>query len=214
MKSKKKIWIGIVSLVLALLLFAALLLIEASMKKEPPYKRVVCVKEKTAPGTRYQEHNIEELLEMKNVPESLLPEGCLLSLEEAANAVTQSSLSKGSILTKAVLKEYEDYYEAYDCLTWVSLPLEQLFEGVAGTLRPGDYLDIYTIREQEEAFHCELLAGRVRVESAYTSQGVKVTTQDTDSLCQLLVIPMEQGKVSLFYEQLAQGKIRIAKYEQ
>jgi len=105
-------------------------------------------------------------------------------------------------------------YRQYQELTWISVPIKELYQGVAGSLRTGDYVDVYFIGQQEENVKCEILTERVRIAQAYSSQGQTITEDNAEGLTQLIVIPMEKAKVAAFYEKLSQGNIRIAKYEE
>ena len=44
MNKNKKLWIGVISLVLAFLMYTVLLMIQKNMNEEPVYKEVLCVK--------------------------------------------------------------------------------------------------------------------------------------------------------------------------
>ena len=98
-------------------------------------------------------------------------------------------------------------------MTWISVPIKELYEGVAGSIRVGDYIDIYMLCKENEEYRCSLVAERVRVEATYSDKGAVIGEDSQEGLSQLIIIPMEREQVALFYEVLAQGNIRIAKYE-
>ncbi len=209
----KKIWIGAISFTLAGILFAITLIIQSSMQKEIVYEEVICAKTEIASNTCITEQNITEYLEKQEMPADWLPEGYITDVGDIYGKVIKADLSTGTILTDKNLRSYESFYEKYKNLTWISVPIEELFAGVAGTLRAGDYIDIYSLHEEEEFLNCSLLAEKVRIESAYDSGGRLVKEKDGEGLSQLIIIPMEKEQVSIFYAALAQGRIRIAKYE-
>lgn len=217
MNKNKKIWIGVISLGLALLLFGVLLMIQKSMMEEPVCERVVCAKTAIPANVVLTKDNLSTYVEEKEIPVMYLPEGYITSEEVLKGMVAEGEISQGSILCKATFTPHEAYYDSYQELTWISVPINQLFEGVAGSLRAGDYIDIYLLRkeegEEQEQFVCELMAERVRIEATYTSQGEGIGAESVTGLSQLVVIPMERGNTAQFYEKLAQGNIRIAKYE-
>jgi len=143
-----------------------------------------------------------------------LPEQCLTDWQKVYDKVWKTDMSKGTLLTDAFLEEYQALYRQYQELTWISVPIKELYQGVAGSLRTGDYVDVYFIGQQEENVKCEILTERVRIAQAYSSQGQTITEDNAEGLTQLIVIPMEKAKVAAFYEKLSQGNIRIAKYEE
>lgn len=215
MDKNKKVWIGIVSFGLAALLFFLLLVIQIKAKEEPVYERVVCVRHAIPYNTCITQQNMEQYLEEKQIPQTCLPKQYFSQIQELKEFVSKVALPEGTILTQELFTEYKEYYQDYEKLTFISVPIEQLYEGVAGSLRAGDYIDIYTITKNDllQEFSCDLLAEGIRIEAAYSQQGALIGQDSDEGLSQLIVIPMEKEQVAWFYEILAQGNIRIAKYE-
>ncbi len=164
MKKYKKLWLGITSIGLAVLVFIVLMLIQQSVNKKVTYDEMLVVN-----ATETTEETAEE----------------------------------------AYLQEYD----GYECLTWVSISIKELYEGVAGTLREGDYIDIYTVWKEGEEVCSQRLAEHVRIKETFNAQGVQIE-DEKEGLSQLIVVPIEKEQVSVFYEMLAKGNIRIAKYEE
>lgn len=214
MNKNKKIWIGVISLGLALLLFAVLLMIQQSMKEEPASEWVICSKANIPEKVVLTEDNISLYTEMQKIPVMWLPEGYISSAEQLYGMISEAEIAKGSILNGAAFSVYDEYYDGYQELSWISVPIKELYEGVAGSLRPGDYIDIYLLREEDKEYYCEMLEERVPVAAAYSSQGTAIEVDNDAGLCQLIVIPIEKEHAAQFYEKLAQGNIRIAKYEE
>lgn len=213
MNKHKKIWIGIISLGLALLLFAVLIMIQQSMMEEPESTWVICAKANIPENMVLTEENISLYVVKQEIPIMWLPEGYISSEEQLQGMIAETEIVKGSILSSAVFTAYDKYYEGYQELSWISVPIKELYEGVAGSLRQGDYIDIYIIQEADGEYVCELLKERVPIAAAYTNQGAAIKTDNKEGLCQLIVIPIEKEHAAQFYEKLAQGNIRIAKYE-
>lgn len=213
MNKNKKLWIGVISFILAFLMFSVLLMIQKSMNEEPMYEEVLCAKTSVAQNTIITEQNAEKFFELRKVPEKWLPSQYMICLEDTYGMILEADISEGTIMTKTVLTSHKTYYKDYQNLTWISVPIDKLFEGVAGSLRVGDYIDIYMLSKDEEEYHCSLVAEKVRVEATYSVQGDIIEENSTDGQSQLIVIPMEKEQVAVFYEVLAQGNIRIAKYE-
>lgn len=213
MNKSKKLLVGVISFVLALLMFAVLLMIQKSMNEEPVYEEVICVKSVVPENMVITEQNISQYFEVKKIPSDWLPSEYISDKEELYDMVLRTDLSAGTILAKPMLAAHKAYYKEYENLTWISIPIEELYEGVAGSIRVGDYIDIYMLCEAEEEYRCSLVAEKVRVEATYSERGTVIEEDSQEGLSQLIIIPMEREQVSLFYEILAQGNIRIAKYE-
>lgn len=213
MDKYKKLWLGIASVGMAVLMFLALLVVQQLAKKEPVYEEVLCAKQNIADGLVVTEENVSQYIEVQKIPQEYVPEVCVKSQDELYGKAFEGEVTKGSILTEVMCAPYLKDYEKYQCLTWISVPVKELYEGVAGSIRTGDYIDIYTLWKEGDVVTSKLLAEHVLVKETYTVQGVSIKEGD-DGLSQLIVIPIEKEQVSIFYEMLAKGNIRIAKYEE
>ncbi|MBR3761175.1 MAG: hypothetical protein IKK59_00375 [Lachnospiraceae bacterium] len=213
MNKNKKLWIGVISLALALMLFAVLLIVQKSMQEEPVYQKVLCANTTIPQSTKITAENIDTYIKQQDIPVDWLPKDYVSASEKVLDMVVEADVSEGSVITGSVLKAYQEYYEEYQKLTLISVPVGELYQGVAGSLRMGDYVDIYTLYEEEKEYHCQLLAEHIRIAATYSDQGQAIGTDNAEGLSQLIIIPMEREQVALFYESLARGHIRIAKYE-
>ncbi|MCD8379525.1 MAG: hypothetical protein LUC95_04180 [Lachnospiraceae bacterium] len=209
MKDKGKIRVGIISAVLAVMVFIAILCIQVAEQKEITYVTVVSAKTQIAENTVLTASNLETLLELRQVPEEYVPGEALVSLD-GLEGMTVVQVSEGSILTEAMLRPVSDFYEDYGELYWVSVSVDQLSNAVAGTLRTGDRVDLYCLESSGEEGVCTLLASHVRIERTFTKSGEEIDNADETSMAQLFVIPIERTFVSSFYEALLRGSLLIA----
>ena len=104
MKKNKKLWIGVISFVLAFLLFVVLLMIQSSMKEEPVYEEVICARVSVAKNTLITEQNITQYFERQAVPVDWLPQKYITDAGEVYGKVVEADLSVGTILTKSNIK--------------------------------------------------------------------------------------------------------------
>ncbi len=213
MDKNKKVWIGVISLGMALLLFAVLMMIQQSMLKEPEKEWVICAKQEIPDKVILTEANVAVYTERRQIPVMWLPEDYISEEKQLYGMISETNIAKDSILNQAVFSVYDKYYEDYQEISWISVPVQELYEGVAGSLRTGDYIDIYLLREEDGGYHCEMLQEKVPIAGAFSSQGTVIPEGSKEGLCQLIVIPIEKENTAQFYEKLAQGNIRIAKYE-
>ena len=213
MKKHKNLWIGIISVGLALLIFCVLLFVQKAMREEPVYEEVFCAKITIDDQVVITEENVMEYVEMKKVPVNFVPEQSVKLLSDLYGKVFLTPVTKGSILTQKMSDNFNKDYQNYDCLTWISVPVKELYEGVAGTIRKGDYIDIYTLWKEDDRMYSQLLLEHVRVQETLSAQGDSIREKE-NGLSQLIVVPIEKGQVATFYEMLAKGNVRIAKYEE
>ena len=210
MKEKRNIRIGIISAVLAVLVFIAILCMQMAAQEKVTYVTVVSAKTQIAENTVLTAANLEELLELRQIPEEYVPEEALVSFEGLEGMTTVVQVSEGSFLTEAMLLPVNDFYETYEELYWVSVSVDQLSQAVAGTLRTGDWIDLYCMESSGEESVCTLLASHVRIERTFTKSGEEISNSDVSSMAQLFVIPVEKAQVAAFYEVLLRGSLLIA----
>lgn len=213
MKKYKNLWIGVISVGLALLIFGVLLFVQKAMREEPVYEEVLCAKETIEAQVVITEANASQYLEMKKLPVNFIPERSVKIASDLYGQYFLAPVSKGSILTEGMSENFNKDYQSYDCLTWISVPVKELYEGVAGTIRKGDYIDIYSLWKEGDRMYSQLLLEHVRVQETFSAQGDSIKGKE-DGLSQLIVVPIEKGQVAAFYEMLARGNVRIAKYEE
>ena len=213
MQKYKKLWLGLMSIGLSLLMFIVLVIVQRSMQEEPVYEKVLCAKKEITSDILLKEENISQYVEVRDIPVTYLPDGYLKANTKLDHKMLLFCVSEGTVLTKNMIEDFLPKEEKYQTLMWVSVPIKELYEGVAGTLRPGDYIDIYAVRKEGEEMQSNLLAEHVRIKETYNTQGTLVGDEKT-GLSQLIVIPLEKKEVATFYEMLAKGNIRIAKYEE
>ncbi|MFI3238105.1 MAG: hypothetical protein R3Y47_08795 [Lachnospiraceae bacterium] len=210
---KIKIGIGIMSAVIAGLVFVLLLQIQENKKEVVEYREVLVTREAITKGTYIEEANLELLFEVKELPVEYMPDGVLTGIEDALDMVVQADLSQMTIMTKELLQSENSLYQAYDTLQWLSLAINATSQAVAGRLRSGDFIDIYTIDENEEGLEAVKVAEGVRIHKVYTKEGQLIDVSDQNSLAQMLEIPVQEEQVSEMLTSLDAESIRIVKYE-
>ena len=120
-------------------------------KATPPpieKKAVVVAKVNIPPRTRIQEN----MLQVKDVPVELIPEGAITSFEEVKNVQVRASIFSGDILT--IQKVFNDKVtEGFtgdipaDCRA-ISINVTEV-TGVAGFAKPGDKVDLLLVEKDK-----------------------------------------------------------------
>jgi len=84
---------------------------------------------------------------------------------------------------------------------------------VAGTLRAGDVIDIYTVKvEEDKSVTVNKALGNVNIERSYTSAGAAILKDDNSSIAQYITIPVHKDAVGLFYQTMEDCRIEIVKH--
>lgn len=210
-KNKKgKVWPVVLCLLLAVGVFALLLNVETRQLAQYEKGNVVVAIAEVADGTEITEKNLEELFAVEERPLADIPDAAYLKAEDLLGQYTQSGIDTGSMITKSMLGELRKNYG--DCVL-LGINMEALAQSVAGTLRAGDLVDIYTvIVDEEKNILVEKALGNVTIERSYTSAGAAILKEDKDSIAQYITIPVNKDAVGLFYQAIENRRIEVVKH--
>ncbi len=212
-KEKKivgKLWPLMLCLVLAAGAFVFLLSMEA--KELAKYERGYAVVALTdiKEHTEITTENLTELFVLEERPLTDIPEAAYVSTEELVGQYVQHDIDSGIIISKKMLGAL---VKSMDDSVLLSINMEALDQSVAGTLRAGDRVDIYTVDMVEnEEIVVDKVMGNVGIIRSYTSAGTSILKEDDTSIAQYIIIPVHKEAVEGFYKALENRKIEIVKH--
>lgn len=206
------VWPVVLCLLLAGGVFAFLLNMEARQLAQYEKGKVVVAIADVTEAKEITEQNLAELFAVEERPLSDIPEAAYLEIEELIGLYTQSEIDAGSMITESMLGELQkDFGDA----VLLGVNMEALAQSVAGTLRAGDVIDIYTVKmDEEKNVVVEKALGNVTIERSYTSSGTAILKEDDTSIAQYITIPVHKDAVGLFYQALENRRIEIVKHPQ
>ena len=209
-RKKGKVWPALISLLLAVGIFILLLNVETRKLAQYEKESVVVAAMDVSEAKEITKENLTEYFAVVERPLSDIPQAAIRTLDELVGQYVKSGIDAGSVVTKSMFGDLKrDYGEA----VLLGVDMEALDQSVAGTLRAGDEIDIYTVKvEDDEHVTVEKALGGVTIERSYTSTGVAITKEDTTSIAQYITIPVHKDAVDTFYQSLEEGRIEIVKH--
>ena len=209
-KKKEKIWHILVCLLLAGILFVFLLNVEKRQLENYKKGLVVVAIEDVADNTEITSENVTQYFALEERTLTDIPEAAYTDLQTLAGFYAEGGIDKGSMVTKSMFGKLGTV--AADTV-FLSVDMEALDQSVAGTLRAGDRIDIYTVKkEQDKDVAVTEVLSSVIIERSYTSSGIAIRKEDTTSIAQYVTIPLHKDAVEAFYEALESKKIQIVKH--
>lgn len=207
-----KVWPVVLCLLLAGGIFVLLLNVETRKLSEYEKGSVVVAIADVTESKEVTAENLTEYFALEERPLADIPKAAYLELEDLIGQYAQSGIDTGSMITKSMLGELRtDHGNA----VLLGVNMEALAQSVAGTLRAGDVIDIYTVKvEDDETVTVEKALGNVRIERSYTSAGVAILKDDDSSIAQYITIPVHKEAVGTFYQSLEDRRIEIVKHPQ
>ena len=205
-----KAWPVVLCLLLAGGIFALLLNVETRKLAEYEKGDVVVAIADVADSKEITKDNLAEYFAVEERPLSDIPEAAYLTLDELVGQYAQNPIDTGSMITKSMVGELQT---GYGDAVLLGVNMEALAQSVAGTLRAGDIIDIYTVKvEEDDSVVVEKALGRVTIDRSYTSAGVAILKDDDSSIAQYITIPVHKDAVGTFYQALEDRRIEIVKH--
>lgn len=209
-KGQGKVWPIALCLLLAGGVFFLSLNVETRQLAQYEKGNVVVAIADVAEAKEVTEDNIAELFALEERPLQDIPEAAYLEPEDLIGQFAQSGIDSGSIITKSMLGELR---AEYGDAVLLGVNMEALAQSVAGTLRAGDKIDIYTVKvEEDDSVIVEKALGNVVIERSYTSAGAAILKEDDSSIAQYITIPVHKDAVGTFYQALEDRRIEIVKH--
>lgn len=209
-----KLWAIVLCLLLAGGVFVFLLQMEAKELAKYEKGYVVVAAEDISGNTEITKENIGVLFSLVERPLTDIPEAACLEPESLVGQYVQSDIDAGSMITESMMGKPADDYSDKVLLGVNMVALDQ---SVAGTLRAGDLIDIYTVDveqdyEEEEVVLVDRILNGVSVVRSYTGAGDAILKEDETAIAQYIVIPVHSEAVDEFYKALENKKIQIVKH--
>ena len=209
-KEKEKIWHILVCLLLAGILFVFLLNVEKRQLENYEKGLVVVAIEDVADNTEITPENVTRYFALEERTLTDIPKAAYTDMQALVGFFAEGGIDKGSMVTKRMFGKLGTVSTD---MVFLSIDMEALDQSVAGTLRAGDRIDIYTVKKEQDkdASVTEVLSSVV-IERSYTGSGISIQKEDTTSIAQYIIIPIHKDAVEAFYEALESKKIQIVKH--
>lgn len=207
-----------VAAITALIIFIALLVIQSSILNQEEKLDVYQVVKDIPSGTKLDDSNINEYLAYKNVQISLIPENFIQDKAEVLGKfVNRNYKAKDIITTDGLIDTESVYLDDIENPTEVSFSVDGIDVAVAGTIREGDYVNIYGMKRPEKSDSSLIRVDKtytfkhVYINKAFDASGNRIVVGKDNANCTLFSIVIDEVDMDLFNEMMANCSIRLAK---
>lgn len=223
-----------ISAIIAFIIFICLTIIQSSILNQEEKQAVYQVTADIPVGTKITEDNIDQYLGLKQVQVSLIPEGYITSADEMIGKFINRKYKAKDIITVDGLTDTEKLYrDKIDNPIEISFSTGSLSTAVSGTIREGDYINIYGLRKPTDGsaisytgfsdsmyeVDSQFTFKHVYVTKAFDGNGSRITTPDTDEdiitgdavTATMFSIIIDEKDAELFSELLKNCEIRLSK---
>lgn len=208
-----------VSALVAIVLFIALTIIQSSILNQEQKLEAYQVIKDIKSGTKITEDNLDEYFRTIKVQTSLIPDGYITDPQLIIGKFVNRDYKAKDIVTTDGLKDSEALYNSkIKNPVEVSFSIGGLSDSVSGTIREGDYVNIYGMRNGYNQ-NMEVVSmtsetytfKHIFIEKAYDSSGVEILSSDKESQALLFTIVIEESDVDLFNEMIANCGLKMVK---
>lgn len=219
-----------ISLLVAFIVFICLTVIQSSILNQEEKQTVYQVIKDISVGTKITEDNISEYLGNKEVQISLIPDGYITDSSEIIGKFINRDYKANDIITVDGITDTEKLYrDNIEKPVEVSFSVDSLSTAVSGTIREGDYINIYGLRRAETSTIYGTSAGLYEVDQYFTFKHVyiarafngdgslvetpeiKDAVDGTAITTTMFTVILNEKDVDLFNEMLKNCDIRLAK---
>lgn len=154
----------------ALVVFVAITVIQSSILNQEERVEAYQVIKNMDSGTKITKGNIDKYFALKDVQVSLIPDGYLTDKKQLLDKFVNRNYRARDIVTDDGISDTEGLYKSN-----ITNPVEISFDAsgldaaVAGTIREGDYINIYGLKTQQSGD-----TKKMEIDSSYTFQHVYV----------------------------------------
>lgn len=215
-KKKRAIIVTVViGLLLSFMLFIFMTQLEKEILSDYETKQVVRSVKEIPAGTWIKESNVNDYFRIEEVNGKVVTSETITELSRLYGAYVNRDISVGEIMYSKVLCSKQILTENFDSPAELSIRIEDEANGVAGTLRKGNRVNIY-VNESEAALKDikfkEVLSD-VIINEAYNSAGELIGMSDTSEKACILTFYVEEDCVAELLTRFSSGTIVITKMD-
>lgn len=212
-KKKGKTKTILLSLVMCLVVYGAMLLFAYSLLNDEKETQVLVAKTDIPTNTRITKSNAGEYLDIQYRKVSEIPSDYLQNADLFAdNGYVNRSYVKNEVISaRNVSTEESEYGDIKDPVK-VTISFPTVDSAVGGELRSGDRINLYTVYNTGNGADgvVTLIKDNLLVEEAYNSNGEKVERSDTSTVVTMVSVIISKADEEEFNSIISKGSIRAS----
>lgn len=190
-------------------LFLILLGVEKNMLSNYEKGMIFTASEKIPQGQLLTEENCGRYLEQRAIDRTLISDTALTEAGQVLGLLAKTDIAPGTMLATGMFEEMQDIRNELHEPVVAGVKAEDLYQVAGGTLRAGDRIHIYTVKE--ETGQAVLIWENIFVQQVFDSAGNTIENGDTATAAQRINVLLDAGDVERFYTALEEGALRTVK---
>ncbi len=211
----------LVGLVLAIGAYIALIAIEKNVLKNQDKTDILVSVQAVPRGTMITQDTWNYYFKQDSIYSSLVPEGAITDPTVFTEKYSAYNISSNTILSESMLINGDEIKGDMSSPVLVSFAATTLDDNVAGVIRSGDYINIYTFKVTEKEgtgiltpvekeTEVELLKENVYVQGVYTAGGLPITgLEETPPVASVYTVYLDESEVQDFFKIIEESTIKV-----
>lgn len=222
-----------IAAVIGILLVVALFALESAILNKEDTVNAYVLTQDVSDGTQITEDNVDSYFLQREIQISLVPEGYITDKADLVGRFFNHDYKANEVITESGLDDRMNVYlNSIEDPVDISFSLNDLGSVVSGTLREGDYINMYGLQQTEVvrespdgqvSYYADTVQ-ELRVTQSYTfehimitkvfnSSGAAISTEDEVGASTLFNVTISEKDAQKFAEMLANCTVRLAKVE-
>ncbi|WP_294359930.1 hypothetical protein [uncultured Clostridium sp.] len=198
-------------LVFAVICFICLLMVARRASGNYDVVNLIVANQELPLNTEITEENVNKYFSEVTVNAELSSKDSIKDMKILVGKFTSEPIYKKELVhtasfssKKEILEEYDDPYEG-------SIKVEEFSDAVSGTIRAGDYVNIYVIDELSNESKKVNKENAIYISNVFDSNGARIEPGDEESVAVSFNFYIEKSESQEFYENVTNKKIILTK---
>ena len=158
-------------------------------------------------GCMITEENYQEYFAVKEMDKSLIPQTALTKAFQVEGLSALYDIEPGTFLTKGMFEDLTIIWKDMEEPVIAGVRAEDIYQVAGGTLRAGDRIHIYVVKEEGACLAWE----GIYVQQVFDASGGSIPNTDQVTAAQRMNIYLDKKDIVSFYSGIEEGNLRAVK---
>lgn len=205
--SNKKVGISLTALAAAVAMFVILVQMEKNVLAEYEKGEVYIAAHRIPKGQMITAENYMDYFIIKEMDKKLISDTALTTLQQVQDMAAIYDVEQGTHLTEGMFEELRNIWSGMEEPVIAGFRAEDIYQVVGGTLRAGDRIHIYIVKDETARLAWE----NIYVQQVFDASGGSISNTDQTMAAQRINIYLDKSDIAAFYSEMADGSLRVVK---
>lgn len=209
-KQRKNILPG--AIIIGILVSAIIYIVMLNMEKNmlTAYEKgTIYVASKSIPkGIEIEESNYIDFFAPKEIDKSIIPTSAITNKKQLIGLVPSNKIDEGTLITSGMFESINEITKDMKEPVIAGFTVNDIYQVAGGTLRAGDRIHIYNVKEDNTAV---LIWSNIYVKQVFDKTGASIPNTNSTAAAQIINIYMDSSDIEQFYSDIAIGSLRVVK---